>query len=333
MVLWLERKAGKAFILFLIISGEQSSMKKISVVVPCYNEEATIAEFHNTVSSLWKKEHMSDKYELELLFINDGSSDSTHSIISSLSEKDKNVRYTSFSRNFGKEAAIFCGLKQATGDAVIVMDSDLQHPPATMIEMISKWEEGFDIVEGVKSNRGKESRSHGLFAGLFYKMISRMVGFDMAGSSDYKLIDRKAVDTLNSLPEKATFFRALSYWIGFNQTVVKYEVADRVAGESKWSGLSLLKYAVSNLTSFTYAPLHLIAIVGSIIILIGFGLGVDAIISYIHGESVGGYPSLVILITLATGGIMLSLGVIAVYIAKMYSEIKGRPRYIIDKQK
>ena len=308
-------------------------MKKISVVVPCYNEEATIDKFHSTVKSLWSERGLSDRYELELIFINDGSSDKTNDIICSLSEKDSSVRYTSFSRNFGKEAAIFCGLKQATGDAVVVMDSDLQHPPATMTEMIAKWEDGYEIVEGIKSSRGKESRSHGFFAGVFYKLISHMVGFDMAGSSDYKLMDRKVVDTLNTLPEKATFFRALSYWVGYKQTSVSYEVADRVAGESKWSGISLLKYAIKNLTSFTYAPLHLISIVGTVILLIGIGLGIDAIISYANGESVGGYPSLVILITLATGGIMLSLGIIAVYIAKMYSEIKGRPRYIIDKQK
>ncbi len=313
--------------------SQVTDMKKISIVVPCYNEEATVEQYHNTVADLWDSSHLSEHYLRELIFINDGSSDNTRDLIMRLSERDQTVRYTFFSRNFGKEAAIFCGLKQATGDAVVVMDCDLQHPPAAMVEMISKWEEGFDIVEGIKSTRGKESRSHGFFAGLFYKMISRMVGFDMAGSSDYKLMDRKVVDTLNTLPEKATFFRALSYWVGYRQATVLYEVADRVGGESKWSGISLIKYAVSNLTSFTYAPLHLIAIVGTVIILIGIGLGIDAIISYFQGESVGGYPSLVILITLATGGIMLSLGVIAIYIAKMYSELKGRPRYVVDEQK
>ncbi len=308
-------------------------MKKISIVVPCYNEEATIDKYHNAIKSLWEGSRISDRYELELIFINDGSSDNTHSMIEQLSKGDPCVHYTSFSRNFGKEAAIFCGLKQATGEAVIVMDSDLQHPVSAIPEMLEKWEESYEIVEGIKLGRGKESKSHGIFAGLFYKLISHMVGFDMAGSSDYKLMDRKVVDTLNTLPEKSTFFRALSYWVGYKQTSVRYEVADRVGGVSKWSGVSLIKYAVSNLTSFTYAPLHLIAIVGAVIILIGVALGIDAIISYFHGESVGGYPSLVILITLATGGIMLSLGIIAVYIAKMYAEIKGRPRYIIDEQK
>ncbi len=308
-------------------------MKKISIVVPCYNEEATIDKFYNAIKDLWADRQLSGHYDLELIFINDGSVDKTRDMIEKISESDNCVRYTSFSRNFGKEAAIFCGLKQATGDAVVVMDSDLQHPPSAIPEMISEWENGYDVIEGIKTNRGRESHSHGFFAGLFYKLISHMVGFDMDGSSDYKLMDRKVVDTLNTLPEKATFFRALSYWVGYRQTIVKYEVADRAGGESKWSGISLIRYAVSNLTSFTYAPLHLIAIVGTVIILIGIGLGVDAVISYCHGESVGGYPSLVILITLATGGIMLSLGVIAIYIAKMYSEIKGRPRYIIDKQK
>lgn len=308
-------------------------MKKISIVVPCYNEEATIREFHTAITSLWEEPDLKDNFSTEIIFIDDGSSDKTYENILSVSESDECVRYTSFSRNFGKEAAIFCGLKQATGDAVIVMDADLQHPPSAIPKMISKWEEGYEIVEGIKLTRGKESHSHGLMAGIFYKIMSDMIGFDMSGSSDYKLMDRKVVDTLNSLSERTTFFRALTYWVGYKSTSVEYEVAERVAGSSKWSGSSLVKYALTNITSFTYSPLYLIGLVGTIIILIGIYLGIDAIITYFKGIAVGGYPSLVILITLATGAIMLSLGVIAIYIARMYNEIKNRPRYIVDKQK
>lgn len=308
-------------------------MQKVSIVVPCYNEEATIKEFHKAITSLWNESELKANYSPEIIFIDDGSTDKTYDSILSLSEFDDGIRYTSFSRNFGKEAAIFCGLKQATGDAVIVMDADLQHPPAVIPQMLSKWQDGYEIVEGIKSHRGKESRSHGLMAGAFYKIMSKMIGYDMSGSSDYKLMDRKVVDTLNSLSEKATFFRALSYWVGYRSTTVEYEVADRIAGKSKWSGVSLFKYAVKNITSFTYSPLYLIGIVGAVIMLIGMGLGIDAIISYFKGIAVGGYPSLVLLITLATGAVMLSLGIIAVYIARMYNEIKNRPRYIIDKQK
>ncbi|MBP9996424.1 MAG: glycosyltransferase family 2 protein [Lachnospiraceae bacterium] len=301
-------------------------MKKISVVVPCYNEEETIESFYNAICAFWNQ--MGD-YEPEYIFIDDGSKDKTCELAMQLAKRDEHVRYTSFSRNFGKEAAVFCGLKQATGDAVVVIDADLQHPVETIKDMAMKWEEGYDIVEGMKSTRGKESATHGFFAGLFYKLISSMIGFDMNNSSDFKLMDRRVVDTLNTLTEKDTFFRALSYWVGFKSTYVEYEVHERVGGESKWSSLSLIKYAVRNLTSFTYAPLHIIAYLGIIIIMLGIGLGIDAVISYAHGNAIGGYPSLVILIVLATGAIMTSLGIIALYISKMYEELKNRPRYIV----
>ena len=309
------------------------SMKTISIVVPCYNEEATIRLFYETILSLWQEQTLAEDYTPEFVFVDDGSKDETGVIIRALSETDDRVRFTAFSRNFGKEAAIFCGLKQATGDAVIVMDADLQHPPAIIPDMLEKWKQGYEIVEGVKSDRGREKRSYHLFSRLFYSLISRMTGFDMAGSSDYKLLGRRAVDALNQLPERATFFRALSYWIGFKSASVHYKVAERSAGKSKWTGRSLFAYAIENLTSFTYAPLRIIGLVGILILCIGIGLGIDAIISYCRGQSVGGYPSLIILLTLATGGILLSLGIIAIYIAKMYTELKNRPRYIIDEQK
>ena len=308
-------------------------MKKISVVVPCFNEAEVIEKYYDAMTSMWEEAGLAAPYTPEYIFINDGSADSTGDLIRALSERDGHVRYTSFSRNFGKEAAIFCGLKQAGGDAVVVMDADLQHPPATVPLMIEKWEEGFAVVEGKKRRRGREKRSHGLFAGLFYMLISRMTGFEMSDSSDFKLLDRRAVDSLNSLTERSTFFRALSYWMGYRSVSVVYDVAERAGGKSKWTGRSLTWYALVNLTSFTYAPLYLIGIVGLIILLIGIGLGIDAIVSYIGGKAVGGYPSLVLLITLATGGIMFSLGIISVYIAKMYTELKHRPRYIIDEQK
>jgi len=303
-------------------------MKKISVIVPCYNEEETIELFYDAITKIWD-----DNYILELVLIDDGSKDKTYEILKSLSKRDERVHYTSFSRNFGKEAAMFCGLKQATGDAVVVIDADLQHPVETISKMCAKWEEGYEVIEGVKSNRGAESKGHGLMARLFYSIISKIAGFDMRNSSDFKFIDRKVVDALNEFTEKDTFFRALTFWAGFKSTIVEYEVAKRVAGESKWSGIGLCKYALKNIFSFTYAPLYLIAYLGVLIIFIALGLGLDAIISFEKGMSAGGYPSLVILITLATGAIMCSLGVIGIYIAKIYEEIKNRPRYIPSDRK
>ena len=298
-------------------------MKKISVIVPCYNEEATIELFYEAITKIWD-----DNYILELVMVDDGSKDRTHELLKELSKRDERVHYTSFSRNFGKEAAMFCGLKQATGDAAVVIDADLQHPVSTIKEMAAKWEEGYDVIEGVKSSRGNESKGHGLMAKLFYSIISKIAGFDMRNSSDFKLIDRKVIDALNEFTEKDTFFRALTFWAGFKSTSVEYEVQERAAGESKWSGMGLIKYALKNIFSFTYAPLYLIAYLGVLMILITLGLGIDAIVSYAKGISVGGYPSLVILITLTAGAIMCSLGVIGIYIAKIYEEIKNRPRYI-----
>lgn len=305
-------------------------MKKVSVVVPCYNEEETIEKFYNAIHKLWED---INNYELELLFIDDGSKDKTIELIRSISEEDSHVRYSSFSRNFGKEAAIFCGLKQATGDSVVVIDADLQHPITTIPNMIEKWEEGYDVIEGIKSERGNESVSHGLMAKFFYKMMGKMTGFDMNNSSDFKLLDRKVVDALNQLEEKVTFFRALTFWVGFKSTYVEYDVHERSGGATKWNSRSLMKYAIYNLTSFTYAPLYCILWLGAIVIFIGVILGIDAIISYIQGKTVGGYPSLVILIILSVGAIITILGIIAVYLARMFEEIKGRPRYFVREDK
>ena len=304
--------------------------KRVSVVVPCYNEAESVDLFYKAIVEVWEE---IEKYELELIFIDDGSRDDSYSKMCNLHEKDERVKCVSFSRNFGKEAAIFSGLRQATGDCCIVMDADLQHPPKTISQMLQKWEEGYEVVEGIKRNRGKESRIHKVFAELFYGLISKMVGFDMRNSSDFKLMDYKVVKALDNLKEKEPFFRALSYWVGFKSVAVEYEVQERVAGKTKWSGKALFKYAIKNLTSFTYAPLYIIVVIGVLLILIGVILGIDAVISYLHGRAVSGYPSIIILIIFSTGGIMCSLGIIATYIAKMYEEIKGRPRYIIQDKK
>ena len=305
-------------------------MSKVSIVVPCYNEADTIVKFHQSVTSLWEENETTAAHELELLFINDGSVDDTGRILRELAASDPRIHYTGFSRNFGKEAAIFCGLKQASGDAVIVMDADLQHPPEKIPEMLLKWQEGYTVVEGIKSDRGREGAMHGLLACLFYRLFRGSTGIDIAGASDYKLLSRKAVDALNAMPERVTFFRALTYWTGFRSAKVTFDVADRTGGRSKWTGFSLLRYAINDLTSFSYLPLRIIGIMGLIVFFIGILLGIDAVISYFSGKSVGGYPSLVILITLSAGAILLSLGIIAIYLAGIYIEIKDRPRYLIE---
>ena len=220
-------------------------MALLSVVLPSYNEEQNIANTAKVLSEFLEREGI----DYELVFISDGSKDHTYEEIVKARQANPRIKGAAFSRNFGKEAGIFAGLELTCGDAVIVMDCDLQHPPTVIPQMWKLWQEGAQVVEGVKSSRGRESLAHRMSAGLFYKIMSKLIGMDMNASSDFKLLDRQVVDVLLSLPEKNTFFRALSFWVGFRTEVVYYEVQERQFGESKWSLFSLMKYAITNATS------------------------------------------------------------------------------------
>lgn len=303
-------------------------MKTVSLIVPCYNEEKNIEPFYDAILNVFEKL----EEDFELLFVNDGSKDNTLAKIRELNSKDKRVKGVSFARNFGKEAGLFAGIRNVTGDCAVILDADLQHPPIVIKEMISKWKEGYEVVEGVKTDRGKESLIHKLFCKVFYGMISKAVGMDMKNSSDYKLLDKKVVAELAKLKERNTFFRALSFWVGFNKTTVYYEVAERNAGDSKWSTKSLIKYAINNVICFSYTPLHIITFLGICFFLIAFIVIVDALISFAKGTAASGFPTLVVLLLIGFGAVMLSLGVIGVYIAQIYDELKGRPQYIIGEK-
>lgn len=301
-------------------------MAKLSIVLPSYNEEQNIANTAKVLAELLEAEQI----EYELLFINDGSKDATYEEICKASKENPNVKGAGFSRNFGKEASIFAGLKMATGDAVIVMDCDLQHPPQTILDMWKLWQEGYEVVEGIKNSRGKEGFFHKISAGLFYKIMSKLIKVDMNASSDFKLLDRKVVDVLADLPEKNTFFRALSFWAGFKTTTVEYDVQERQFGESKWSLMSLMKYAISNATSFSTLPLQLVTIMGVISIIFSIVLGIQTLVNYLMGNAVEGFTTVILLVMIIGGFIMLSLGVIGHYIARIYEEVKGRPKFIIS---
>lgn len=301
-------------------------MAVLSIVLPSYNEEQNIENTAKVLSELLTKEQIA----YELIFVSDGSKDKTYEEIVKAANSNPHIKGAKFSRNFGKEATIFAGLQMATGDAVIVMDCDLQHPPQVIPQMWKLWQEGYEVVEGIKSSRGKESLGYKLSAGLFYKVMSYLIKMDMNSSSDFKLIDRKVVDVLLELPEKNTFFRALSFWAGFNTTTVEYEVQERAYGESKWSFVSLLKYAITNATSFSTLPLQLVTVMGMISILFSAVLAVQTLIRYIMGTAVEGFTTVILLILIIGGFIMLSLGIIGHYIARIYEEVKGRPKYIIS---
>lgn len=297
----------------------------LSIVLPAYNEEQNIPNTVKVLTGMLTE----NAIDYELVFVSDGSRDATFARIQKAAAENPKVRGAEFSRNFGKEAAIFAGLSLAAGDAVVVMDCDLQHPPEVVLEMWKLWRGGAEVVEGIKESRGRESLAHKLSAGLFYKVMSRLIKMDMNASSDFKLLDRKVVDVLLGLPERNTFFRALSFWAGFRREYVSYQVQERQFGESKWSTLSLMKYAVTNATSFSTLPLQLVTVMGIAAILFSVVLFIQTFAKYLSGTAVEGFTTVILLILVIGGFLMLSLGIIGHYIARIYEEVKGRPKYII----
>lgn len=302
-------------------------MALLSIVLPAYNEEQNIANTARVLKNTLEEAGI----DYELVFISDGSKDGTFQEIQKAAAENPRIKGAEFSRNFGKEAGIFAGLELTSGDAVIVMDCDLQHPPTVIPKMWEKWQEGAEIVEGIKSSRGKESLGYKLSAGLFYKIMSKLMKMDMNASSDFKLLDRKVVKVLLELPERNTFFRALTFWAGFRTETVEYEVQERQFGESKWSFWSLMRYAITNATSFSTLPLQLVTIMGVVSILFSVILAVQTLARYLLGNAVEGFTTVILLILIIGGFIMLSMGVIGHYIARIYDEVKGRPKYIIHK--
>ena len=300
----------------------------LSVIIPAYNETEMIRETASTVSKILLNEQI--KYEI--IFVNDGSKDQTWQQIKMVSRKNKNVRGISFSRNFGKEAAMFAGLSMAEGDCAVVIDCDLQHPPEKIVEMYRLWEQGYEIVEAVKTDRGQESKLHEMSAKCFYRIISKSTGIDMSRASDFKLLDRKAILVLLNMKEKNAFFRALSSWIGFKSTQVEFEVQERTKGESKWSTWSLIKYAISNISSFSAAPMQLVTGMGIVMFISMIVLGITAIYQKVSGIALGGFTTVILLQLFSGSIIMVSLGIIGYYISKIYEEVKNRPRFIISEE-
>lgn len=302
----------------------------LSVVIPAYNEEKNIPVAAQRISSVLDENDI----EHELIFVNDGSSDKTWEQICSESAKDSRVKGICFSRNFGKESAIFAGLKYAKGDAVVLIDCDMQHPPETIIEMYNIWKNNdVDIVEGKKASRGKENIFYKAFSKMFYGLIKHASGLDMTAASDFKLIDRKAVDALNEMPERLTFFRAMSSWVGFKTEYVYFNVAERENGKSTWSVKSLFKYAINSITSFTSAPLHAVTVCGVIMLIIAIILAANTLYNKIVGNAMEGFTTVILLQLITSSIIIISLGIIGYYISKIYEEIKDRPRFIVRELK
>ena len=298
----------------------------LSVVIPAFNEQEMVPAAAGQIDGILSRAGI----PRELIFIDDGSRDATWAEIRAESEHRDTVRGVHFSRNFRKEAAIFAGLQAADGDCVAVIDCDLQHPPEKLVEMYRLWEQGVEVVEGVKTDRGEESLAHRVAAKTFYRLISEATHIDMTRASDFKLLDRKAVNVLLSMREKRAFFRALSSWIGFRTAEVPYEVRERAAGESKWSTWLLIKYALSNITAFTSLPLHLITGCGAASFLAALIVGIVSIVRLAMGRVVTGLTGAVILLLFLSGLIMVGLGIIGYYLGNIYMEIQDRPRFIVS---
>jgi len=299
----------------------------LSIILPSYNEEKMIPIASQRLGEILTPENI----DYELVFVDDGSKDTTWQQIQDVAKSDSHVVGVHFSRNFGKEAAMFAGLEEAKGDCCVVIDCDLQHPPEKIVDMYRLWEEGYEVVEGIKEDRGEESGMHRFAANSFYGIISKLTGIDMGSSSDFKLLDRKVVDTLNQLPERNVFFRALSFWVGFKKTEVSYRVQERMEGESKWSTKSLIKYAITNITSFSSAPLHIVTILGFIMLAVAVIFSVISLVQKFMGVALGGFTTVIVLLLFIGSVLMISLGIMGYYIARIYDEIKGRPKYIVSR--
>ena len=306
-------------------------MKKISIVVPMYYEEEVAKECYSRLKGILEK---IENYNYEIIFINDGSKDKTLSILMEIAEKDKNVKVISFARNFGHQCAVTAGLQYVTGDAIVIIDADLQDPPELIPDMLKLWEDGNDVIYGKRKSREGESKFKLLTASMFYKTLNALSDVEIPkDTGDFRLVDRKVVDVINSLPEHNKFLRGLFSWVGFKQTPFEYERKERFAGKTKYPLKKMLKLAQDGIFSFSTKPLRIVGTMGIISIAISIIILIYAILSYIFNWNnlTAGWTSLMVTMTFLSGMILISLWMIGEYIGRIYDETKRRPQYIIEK--
>ena len=307
-------------------------MKKISVIIPMYFEELVAEECYKRVSTVLKG---INNYEYEIIFINDGSTDKTLEILESIAKNDNRVKVISFSRNFGHQAAVTAGLKEVTGNVAVIIDADLQDPPELIPEMVKLWEEGNEVVYGKRKTRDGESVFKLMTAKMFYKTLNYFSDVDIPkDTGDFRLVDRKVVDKMNSLPEHNKFLRGLWSWLGYKQYAFEYERKERFAGKTKYPLKKMLKLAADGIISFSSKPIKMVGILGLISIIISFIVLIYALISYAFrlNNLSAGWTSLMCALTFFSGIQLLSLWIISEYIGRIYDETKGRPQYIVDKK-
>lgn len=305
-------------------------MKTVTLLIPCYNEEESIPYMRDALVQLMND---NTRYQWEVLFINDGSRDRTLSLLEHLHQQDKRFCYVSLSRNFGKEAALLAGFDHARGDAVIIMDADLQHPPQVIPQMLAAWEEGYDDVYGKRLSRGRESWLRRKLSMSYYRLLQRMAHVDILPNvGDFRLLDRRCIEVLKQLRETERYTKGLYFWIGFNKKEVPFETQDRVAGKSTWSYRQLTGLAIDGIMSFTTAPLRISAILGIVVSIAAFiYMCVVLVKTLFWGEPVAGYPTIVVLVLFLGGVQLISLGIVGEYLGKTFMEVKNRPVYVVDK--
>jgi polyisoprenyl-phosphate glycosyltransferase len=308
------------------MENDSTSGRLISVVIPVYREGSHLRSFLSDLAAALGEAG----FPFEIILIDDGSPDDTWKIITEEAARLPTLRALRLSRNFGKEAALCAGLERASGDAVILMDGDGQHPPSLLPEMVHKWREtGADIVEAVKGDRGKELPSEKFGAWLFYFILNKLSGFNLKGASDFKLMARRVVDAWLQMEERNTFFRGMSAWLGFTRVQVQFGVSGRISGRSGWSYLRRLRLALIGITAFSSLPLHFITFAGLFFFIFSILFGIYTLVLHLSGHSVTGFATVIILLLLIGSLLMISSGIIGEYLARIYEEVKRRPRYVI----
>lgn len=308
-------------------------MSLLSVIVPCYNEEENVDCFYDELmknSSFFEKEEL----DLEIIYVDDGSKDRTVEEVKDLKTRDERVRLISFSRNFGKEAAIYAGLQKAKGDYVVMMDADLQDPPALLPEMFSYIKEGYDSVATRRVTRKGEPPIRSFFARMFYKLINRISKTEIVdGARDYRLMTRQVVDAILEMTEYNRFTKGIFGWVGFETKWIEFENVERIHGETKWSFWKLFIYAIDGITAFSTAPLSLAAFIGVAFCVLAFLLIVVIVVkTLLFGDPVGGWPSMVCIMCLISGVQLFCLGIVGQYLSKTYMEVKKRPVYLVKEE-
>ena len=306
-------------------------MNKVSLVIPMYYEEQVAEECYKRVTKVLKG---IKNYEYEVIFVNDGSKDKTLEILESIAKEDKNVKVVSFSRNFGHQAAVTAGLKYVTGDAIVIMDADLQDPPELIPDMLRYWEDGYEVIYGKRKTREGESAFKLLTAKAFYNILNKLSDVEIPkDTGDFRLVDKKVVDVINSLPEHNKFLRGLFSWVGFKQYAYEYERKERFAGKTKYPLKKMLKLAQDGILSFSTKPLKIVGGFGIISVIISICILIYSILSFAFkwNNLTPGWTSLMCTVTFLGGVILISLWMIGEYIARIYDETKERPQYIVDK--